>query len=751
MRLPPGTVRGATSAGGSSRGGGVASDVRRLFLMLLLSMVAVTILVARRWLTTPPVARPHGLHPLSSRRRFSTTPRAATPPAITTTTKKNRKEPVRLSHAPSPTAAGPHLPTTLDADKTLRRKTDPPPLRRDDSPPSAETSGQLAPNYMGTGSHAYGLSGRAAELFSIVALRHGGPSLSTQRAPESGGDETSSLATVTDRRAAAPPQTPFPCCAFVLVVSNEEYVDGSLVMAVSLRWHSAKLQRGEAHLVVVATQGRLGKASRDRLVGVGTVDVVFEVPSLALRAPKAHLKDTFDKSYIFALTMYKKIVFLDADMIVVGKKAEFDSLFEKAFGEVNELGAIGFRGMKKKKRHHHGKGDDADDDDDDSDSDDYFQTGMMVIQPSWTMFDAIMAEFAKGTPPRGNFYNQPGNGRDGVLLRNVFKSRFHEISNQFSRNLNPRFAIPEDVYALHLRGSHKPWYNKLLPNADPLMGKKEFGFPYLRWWDIYEERIHKTSPEYLAAMAGTAPRGGELMPAANDDEASERKAKVPYGGRDAGPGVTPLTHVWMMRNTTREYAQLTSWQERAVRDGTMPGEVVLLGEEGQSCDQTCEGHRRLAGTVVKEGRDDGGAGATYRCSLKSLFFSKFQNCQYLAQIAPQYCGSNGNDNTADANPLPHHTAAAAPTAACELAVYWKPHMGSDYPAVLTRPNKDDHRQVGYEQLKKYWKLVDGGNSKKKWNFGGPVCRFNLLLDERSRPTCEARNETTRRFCPCVPM
>eukprot|EP00658_Telonema_sp_P-2_P069713 TRINITY_DN59081_c0_g1_i1.p2 TRINITY_DN59081_c0_g1~~TRINITY_DN59081_c0_g1_i1.p2 ORF type:complete len:135 (-),score=27.68 TRINITY_DN59081_c0_g1_i1:80-484(-) len=71
---------------------------------------------------------------------------------------------------------------------------------------------------------------------------------------------------------------------------------------------------------------------------------------------------------------------------------------------------------------------------------------------------------------------------------------------KYSRNLNPRWRIPQGVISLHLRGKHKPWFSKMLPNADPELGKKEFGFPYLEWWRLFEDHIHIQSEAFAAAL-----------------------------------------------------------------------------------------------------------------------------------------------------------------------------------------------------------------------------------------------------------
>lgn len=420
-----------------------------------------------------------------------------------------------------------------------------------------------------------------------------------------------------------------PANAYVLVLSNEEFVDGALVMGASLANVSHGIAQGCVALCLVATAGRLSRDSLDRLQRVFTV--VVEVPSLAVRAPNAFFKDTFDKSYIFRLTCFAKVVFMDADMLAV---RDPDALFEKDYGpDSHWVGAIGFR---------------------DGDHGDYFQTGMMVIRPNAGVFSDIMKEFESNVPPKGNKYNSGMNGRDGVLLRSVFGSRFKSIDNKYSRNLNPRYPIPKNVVCLHLRGKHKPWFNWRGPVADAQLGKKEFGFPYLAWWETYEA-LHYASPEY-------------------QDAARDGSASTPgFGGREAGDGVGPLTHVWMMRHTDKEYVQLLSAEDARRRDGVPAGVRLLAGDVGASCSDVC-------------------AEAGLQCAAAEFQRTPVQSCARMQEVFR--CKT------------------------CELAVYWRPHPGSDFPGLDVR--KRDH-----------------------------VCRWNLMRDTRSLSSCDGRNETTRRFCPCA--
>lgn len=390
--------------------------------------------------------------------------------------------------------------------------------------------------------------------------------------------------------------------AYLTIISNDDFVDGALVLGRSLRSASRFLQDRKADLAIIVTRDRLNPANTARLRSWGTYDNVVEVDSLAPRAPNAFWKDTFDKCYMFNLTRYRRIVFMDADMVTVRSP---DALFDLGHDDPMWVSAIGW--------HDHGGG---------SGKDTYFQTGMMVIQPNSGVFASIMKEFEDGVPPRGSKYNHGMNGRDGVLLRNVFKGNFKELDNKYSRNLDPRRPIPNSVVSLHLRGKHKPWFDKSKPNADPELGKKDFGITYALWWSIYESMHVAATNEQSAALVNNA----------------HADSPDGFGGTLAAPSVGPLTHVWMMRYTKKEYVQLLSSEDQRQRNYTDPGTKYVVGAVGASCDATC-------------------ASESLHCTERALRSSVIQDCAFLKTRLG--------------------------CAHCEMGVYWKAHPGNDYPSLET--------------------------------------------------------------------
>eukprot|EP00759_Apiculatamorpha_spiralis_P045906 PhF_6_TR42653/c0_g1_i8/m.64241 len=129
-----------------------------------------------------------------------------------------------------------------------------------------------------------------------------------------------------------------PPYAYVMIISNEQYVDGAMVLGYTLRKHSDLLRRGECALVILITQNRVGEVSKQRLQRAGFTEII-EVVSLAKRVPNSYWKDTFDKLYMFNLTKYQKVVFMDSDMLVINPG--MDKLFSKKIPSPKHVGAIG--------------------------------------------------------------------------------------------------------------------------------------------------------------------------------------------------------------------------------------------------------------------------------------------------------------------------------------------------------------------------------------------------------------------------
>eukprot|EP01059_Diplonema_ambulator_P035541 TRINITY_DN8393_c0_g1_i1.p1 TRINITY_DN8393_c0_g1~~TRINITY_DN8393_c0_g1_i1.p1 ORF type:complete len:538 (+),score=176.46 TRINITY_DN8393_c0_g1_i1:28-1614(+) len=338
--------------------------------------------------------------------------------------------------------------------------------------------------------------------------------------------------------------------AYVTVVSVESYVDGALVMGESLKKMSAMVQDGSCQLVCVASMPGVSDDSASRLRKVGWN--VVQVKGLARHVPKAHWADSFDKLYIFSLTQFKRIVFVDSDMLAVKNP---DKLFSSTkLQNESYIGAIG-----NNPKHHKGP---------------YFQTGMLVLQPSKKVASDLFKLFHSESLPKKKhgIYNSL-NARDGMLMRTYFGARYTTISNMYSKHLAP-WEDASDVKMAHFRGSFKPWYNI----ASMFAKKPEelaFGDMYRKWWEYYD-KLHKEH--------------------AGDESWSEND---------------PSKYYWMLRHTDDAYFKKLSSVEEGDRNMTRTGLTLHKGKKGKSCDEVCK------------------ATSTEWCDEEALTFLHLSDCNTL--------------------------------------------------------------------------------------------------------------------------
>lgn len=116
--------------------------------------------------------------------------------------------------------------------------------------------------------------------------------------------------------------------AYVTFLSNRNYLDGVLTLHKSLQLVKAKFplycllsMNVEAEVIRILEADGIG--------GIQLKECVTTAPSINADPAYSNWNYTFDKLYMWGLTQFKKIVFVDADMIVA---ANIDQLFErKAF------------------------------------------------------------------------------------------------------------------------------------------------------------------------------------------------------------------------------------------------------------------------------------------------------------------------------------------------------------------------------------------------------------------------------------
>eukprot|EP01013_Petalomonas_cantuscygni_P020306 TRINITY_DN3859_c0_g1_i2.p1 TRINITY_DN3859_c0_g1~~TRINITY_DN3859_c0_g1_i2.p1 ORF type:complete len:604 (+),score=100.63 TRINITY_DN3859_c0_g1_i2:120-1931(+) len=321
--------------------------------------------------------------------------------------------------------------------------------------------------------------------------------------------------------------------AYVSIIFNEDYVDGALALAYSLTATSPAVQRATVDLVLMMPP-ELSAESRARLRGSGWGVLMDIRGDLSQPRAQAKWRATFNKLYMFNLTAYEKIVFWDSDVIC---HEDPDKILDTPVpADGSAVGAIGARG------------------------DWYFKTGNMVIRPTTSVFQRMVAPLRD---PRGRYNNL--NGRDGLVVREFFNGSFVPIAPVWSQYRRPWQDLAGQR-CFHFRGEFKPWFDAhRLPASVHAAEFLEFGPSYRLWWEIYA-RLHTTLfVQRRSARAALVAGGGaettnpvtEMEEAAGDGAWGAGAAPDPLD--PPGTRATPRTHMWLLRHTPAAYLKRIWW------------------------------------------------------------------------------------------------------------------------------------------------------------------------------------------------
>ncbi|CAG8092312.1 unnamed protein product [Penicillium salamii] len=240
---------------------------------------------------------------------------------------------------------------------------------------------------------------------------------------------------------------------------SDHYLPGAMVLAHSLRDNGTK-----AKLVALFTPDRLQAATIDELRTV--YDELIPVSSMVNDTPanlwlmdRPDLIATFTKIELWRLTQYRRVVYIDCDVVALRAPDELLSL-EADFAAAPDVGWP-----------------------------DCFNSGLMVLRPNLQDYYALRALAQRGI----SF-----DGADQGLLNMHFQD-WHRLS--FTYNCTPSANyqyIPaykhfqSTISLIHFIGSQKPWNmpRQIVPLESPynqLLG---------RWWAIYDKhyRLPFVSP-----------------------------------------------------------------------------------------------------------------------------------------------------------------------------------------------------------------------------------------------------------------
>ncbi|KAI1176148.1 glycosyltransferase family 8 protein [Nemania sp. FL0916] len=246
---------------------------------------------------------------------------------------------------------------------------------------------------------------------------------------------------------------------YATLLLTDTYLPGALVLAHSLR--DAGTTKKLAALVT------LDSVSAEAVTELKAVyDYVIPVPRIRNAHPanlelmnRTDLHSAFTKICLWSQTQFRKIVYLDAD--IVAYRAP-DELFDitHPFSAAPDIGWP-----------------------------DLFNTGVMVLTPNLGDYYAMMAMAERGI----SF-----DGADQGLINTHFRNNYNRIS--FAYNVTPSAHyqyIPayrhfqSSINMVHFIGSDKPWFK----GRHASTGSSPFDEMTGRWWAVYDRHYRATAPQ----------------------------------------------------------------------------------------------------------------------------------------------------------------------------------------------------------------------------------------------------------------
>ena len=251
--------------------------------------------------------------------------------------------------------------------------------------------------------------------------------------------------------------------AYVTLITSDSYVSGAGVLARSLKATGTKRS-----IWCLVASNKISSNSLDILKsifdGITEVDCIDsgDKVNLALLG-RPELGPTFTKLHLWKLTQFKKVVFMDADTLVL---KNIDDLFER--DEFSACADIGWP--------------------------DCFNSGVFVAVPSEETYRKLVQHAEK----EGSF-----DGGDQGLLNSYFSDWSIGPSSRripFTYNLTinasysyaPAYArFKNDVKVVHFIGTQKPWsYYRLSDGSVVSRGNvsDDSNVEYIQmWWNIFDE------------------------------------------------------------------------------------------------------------------------------------------------------------------------------------------------------------------------------------------------------------------------
>ncbi|KAH8595930.1 nucleotide-diphospho-sugar transferase [Bisporella sp. PMI_857] len=246
---------------------------------------------------------------------------------------------------------------------------------------------------------------------------------------------------------------------YATLLLNDFYLPGALVLAHSLR-DAGTTKR----LAVLVTSDSV---SRDVIAQLEHIfDYIIPVERITNQTPanlylmnRADLHSTFTKIVLWKQTQFRKIVYMDADMVALRAPDELFNL-SQPFSAAPDIGWP-----------------------------DLFNTGLMVLTPNMGDYYALLAMAQRGI----SF-----DGADQGLLNMHFKNTFNRIS--FTYNVTPSAHyqylpaykhFQSSISAGHFIGPNKPWNQ----GREASQGSTPYDEMVGRWWSVYDRHYRESSAE----------------------------------------------------------------------------------------------------------------------------------------------------------------------------------------------------------------------------------------------------------------
>ncbi|PMD36544.1 glycosyltransferase family 8 protein [Hyaloscypha variabilis F] len=268
---------------------------------------------------------------------------------------------------------------------------------------------------------------------------------------------------------------------YATVLLSDSYLPGALVLAHSLK--DAGTSKKIAVLVTTDT------VSADAMVQLQTLfDFIIPVErivnesqaNLALMG-RLDLHSTFTKIALWKQLQFRRIVYMDADMVALRAP---DELFDlpQPFSAAPDIGWP-----------------------------DLFNTGLLVLTPNLGDYYALLAMAQRGI----SF-----DGADQGLLNMYFKDNFNRLS--FTYNVTPSAHyqylpayrhFQSSISAAHFIGQNKPWTQ----GRDANRGSTPYDEMVGRWWSVYDRHYRESSVESTPQGSSTIVQyhtRGEFQPVA---------------------------------------------------------------------------------------------------------------------------------------------------------------------------------------------------------------------------------------------